>query len=61
MGGPYPSVCGLAPIVADFAIGAWADIAPLVSYDYSAVPNLASWVVRVAALPGWVPTPAMPF
>lgn len=56
-----PFVCGDAPTVADFAIGAWADTAPLVSYDYSAVPNLASWVTRVVALPGWVPTPPMPF
>lgn len=51
-------VCG-ALSLADFGIGTWAESAPALGFSYADYPNVAAWVERVTALPGWVQPPRL--
>jgi glutathione S-transferase len=44
--------------IADFALGAVAECAPLCALGYGSYPAVAAWLERVTRLPGWVPQPA---
>jgi glutathione S-transferase len=50
-------LCG-ALTIADFALGAWAECAPLCALGYGSYPAIAAWLGRVTRLPGWVPQPS---
>jgi glutathione S-transferase len=50
-------LCG-ALTIADFALGAWAESAPLCGLGYADYPALTAWLERVTRLPGWAPQPS---
>lgn len=49
-------LCG-ALTIADFAVGAWAEVAPLCALGWGSYPAVAAWLERVTRLPGWAPPP----
>lgn len=51
-------VCGSLTVV-DFALGAWAEILPMLGVDYADFPNVRGWLDRCHALDGWVNSPPM--
>ncbi|HWN67864.1 MAG TPA: glutathione S-transferase family protein [Haliangium sp.] len=51
-------LCG-ALTIADFALGPWAEAAPMCALGYGDYPAVAAWLERLARLPGWVPQPAL--
>lgn len=51
-------VCG-ALTIADFAIGPWAEAAPMCALGYGDFPGITAWLERVTRLPGWVPQPSL--
>ena len=52
-------LCG-ALTIADFAVGAWAEAAPLCALGWGDYPAVTAWLDRVTRLPGWVPQPSVP-
>jgi glutathione S-transferase len=49
-------LCG-ALTIADFALGAVAECAPLCALGFGSYPAVAAWLERVTRLPGWAPQP----
>lgn len=50
-----PFLAGQKPTVADIALFAYTQDAALAGYDLAAFPNVAAWLDRVRALPGYGP------
>jgi len=53
LGGNSRFVCGDTPTLADFMGACYVSLGDVIRLDYSAYPNITSWLANVKALPYW--------